>query len=335
MRGGAAILGLSGPRLTAWEWDFLSDYQPFGVILFSRNIETPDQIRALTAELRGVLNPDLLVFIDQEGGRVQRLRSPHWREWDPPLQTVSRAGPDAIRAMSLRSTMICHELRDLGINANCAPVADIAGAATHPFLYNRCYGEDAQTVTDIARAVATAHLAAGVLPVVKHIPGHGRSGVDTHHDLPRVTTPLADLIATDFAPFRALNDLPMAMTAHIIFDAIDPEHPATQSPATIALIRDKIGFDGLLMTDDLNMQALSGDMAARVKLSLQAGCDLALQCNGDPQDMLAVASAAPQMSDAAMVRAKAAFARRCPAPELDIAALAAEFSAIMGANAHG
>jgi beta-N-acetylhexosaminidase len=335
MRGGAAILGLSGPRLTAWERQFLPDYQPFGVILFARNVETPDQIRALTAELRDLLGHDLLVFIDQEGGRVQRLRAPHWREWEPPIQTVARAGPQAPRAMSLCSTLIAQELRALGIDANCAPVADIAGADTHPFLHNRCYGTDAQTVVKIARAVADAYLAAGVLPVVKHIPGHGRSGADTHHDLPRVTALLADMIDQDFAPFRALNDLPMAMTAHIIFDAIDPEHPATQSAAVIAMIRDQIGFDGLLMTDDLNMQALSGDMGVRVALSLQAGCDLVLQCNGEPIDMLAVADAAPQMSDAAEIRAKAALARRRPAPQLDIAALAAEFSAIMGTNAHG
>lgn len=330
MRGGAAILGLAGPRLTAWERNFLPDYQPFGVILFARNVETPDQIRALTAALRDLLGPDLLVFIDQEGGRVQRLRGPYWREWDPPLQTVARAGPQAVRAMSLRSTLIAYELRALGIDANCAPVADIAGAQTHPFLHNRCYGTDVETVIPLARAVAEAHLAAGVLPVVKHIPGHGRSGADTHHDLPRVTTALDDLIAHDFAPFRALNDLPMAMTAHIVYNAVDPENPATQSPAMIAMIRDQIGFKGLLMTDDLNMQALSGDMRARVSRSLQAGCDLALQCNGDPTDMLAVAVAAPKMSNAATARAKAALACQRPAPDLDIMALAAEFSAIMG-----
>ncbi len=335
MRRGAAILGLSGPSLTAWERPFLADYQPFGVILFARNIETPEQIRTLTADVRGLLGPDVLVFVDQEGGRVQRLRGPYWREWNPPLQTVTAAGPHAARAMALRSTLISNELRALGINANCAPVADIAGAATHPFLQNRCYGQDAQTVTDIARAIADAHLTAGVLPVLKHIPGHGRSGADTHHDLPRVTAPIAELDATDFAPFRALNDLPMAMTAHIIFDAIDPVYPATHSPATIAMIRDQIGFDGLLMTDDLNMQALSGDMASRVSRSLRAGCDVVLQCNGDQHDMLAVATAAPQMSAAATARADAALARLSPAPELDIAQLWAEFSDILGADAHG
>lgn len=331
---GAAILGLEGPRLTAWERQFLPDYQPYGVILFARNVQTPEQIRALTSDLRDLLGGDLLVFIDQEGGRVQRLRSPYWREWDPPLQTVSRAGPNAARAMFIRSTLIALELRALGIEANCAPVADIAGDETHPFLHNRCYGCDAETVSSIARAVAGAHLAAGVLPVVKHIPGHGRSGADTHHDLPRVTASFKALMAHDFAPFRALNDLPMAMTAHIIYDAIDPENPATQSAATIAMIRDQIGFEGLLITDDLNMQALSGDMGGRVARSLQAGCDLALQCNGDQADMLAVAAAAPQMTVSAQRRGAAALARRCPTPELDIAALAAEFSAIMGANAH-
>jgi beta-N-acetylhexosaminidase len=323
----AGILGIAGPQITPWERDFLRDYNPFGIILFARNIQNPDQVSRLTKGLRAHLGRDIPIFIDQEGGRVQRLRAPHWREWDAPLDTVLRCGAHAPRAMALRASLIAHELRSLGIDANCAPVADIAGPQTHPFLHNRCYGTDTQTVIAVARAVADAHLAAGVLPVVKHIPGHGRANADTHHDLPRVTAPLADLIAQDFAPFAALNDLPMAMTAHIIFDAIDPDHPATQSAAVIAHIRQTIGFTGLLMTDDLNMQALSGDMGTRTARAMAAGCDIALQCNGLPADMLAVAANTPPIT----ARATAALDRRVPAPEVDIAALEADFSAIMGA----
>jgi beta-N-acetylhexosaminidase len=331
---GAAILGVEGTQLTPWERDFLRDYNPFGAILFARNIQTPDQVSALTAELRSVIGRDIFVLIDQEGGRVQRLRAPHWREWAPPLDTVARAGSQALRAMELRSTLIACELRALGIDANCAPIADIAGTQTHPFLYNRCYGQDAETVTQIARVVAQAHIAAGVSPVIKHIPGHGRSGADTHHDLPRVSVPLAQLKATDFAPFRALNHLTMGMTAHIVFEAIDPEHPATQSAAVIAMIRDWIGFQGLLMTDDLNMQALSGDLGHRTARALAAGCDLALQCNGKADDMCSVAKAAPQMSAKAQSRAATALLQRTSPPPVDISALEAEFSAILGTNAH-
>ncbi len=330
MSVGAGILGIAGPQITPWERDFLRDYNPFGIILFARNIQDPAQVSALTSDLRAHMGRDIPIFIDQEGGRVQRLRAPHWREWDAPLDTVVRCGPHAARAMALRAGLIAFELRSVGIDANCAPVADIAGPQTHPFLHNRCYGTDPQTVIAIARAVADAHLAAGVLPVVKHIPGHGRATADTHHDLPRVTVPLADLIAQDFASFAALNDLPMAMTAHIIFDAIDPESPATQSAAVIAHIRQTIGFAGLLMTDDLNMQALSGDMGQRTARAMAAGCDIALQCNGNPDDMRAVAA----NSGLAANRALAALDRRIAPPAVDIAALEADFSAIIAAGGH-
>ena len=332
---GAAIFGCEGPVVTAQEADFFRDYDPFGFIIFARNVETPDQLRLLTMDLRIAVGRDAPILIDQEGGRVQRLRAPFWREWQPPLETVQRAGPHAARAMALRSMIIGAELRDVGIDANCAPVADIATDATHAFLRNRCYGTDAETVTQIARAVADAHLAMGVLPVIKHLPGHGRANADTHHDLPVVSASLADLTATDFAPFRALNDLPMAMTAHIIFAAVDPAHPATQSPGMIAVIRNVIGFTGLLMTDDLNMNALAGDLADRTLRSIAAGCDIALHCKGDMAQMIAVAAAAGDMTTAARSRASAALARRARALDVDIAALEAEFSSLMGQGAHG
>ena len=332
---GAAIFGCAGPVLTAQEADFFRDYDPFGFIIFARNVENPDQLRRLTADLRASVGRNAAVLIDQEGGRVQRLRSPHWREWLPPLDTVLHAGPNAARAMALRSMIIAAELRDVGIDANCAPVADIATGATHPFLRNRCYGTDAQTVTLIARAVADAHLAMGVLPVIKHLPGHGRANADTHHDLPTVAAGLAELTATDFAPFRALNDLPMAMTAHIIFAVIDAVHPATQSPDMIRVIRDVIGFGGLLMTDDLNMNALAGSLADRTSRSIAAGCDVALHCKGDLDQMIAVATAAGDMTGPALSRASAALAHRAVASPVDIAALETEFLLLTGQDAHG
>ena len=331
---GAAIFGCAGPVLTAAERDFFRDYDPLGFIVFARNVETPVQLARLTADLRDAVGRDAPILVDQEGGRVQRLRGPHWREWAPPLETVAKAGPHAAQAMALRSLVIAAELRAVGIDANCAPVADIAGPDTHPFLRNRCYGQDAATVTAIARAVADAHLDMGVLPVVKHMPGHGRSINDTHHDLPTVTTDRATLAATDFAPFRALADLPMAMTAHIIFSAYD-SLPATQSPAMIKAIREEIGFAGLLITDDLNMQALAGSLGQRAARSIAAGCDIALHCKGEMAEMLEVATAAGTMTADARARATAALAQRRPAKAVDIAALEAEFSALLGESAHG
>ena len=331
---GAAIFGCEGSVLTPAERDFFRDYNPFGFIIFARNVESPDQLRALTADLRAAVGRNAPILIDQEGGRVQRLRGPHWREWLPPLNTVDRAGAGAARAMALRSMIIAAELRAVGIDANCAPVADIATPATHPFLRNRCYGQDAETVTEIARAVADAHLAMGVLPVVKHLPGHGRAQNDSHQHLPTVTDARAVLAASDFAPFRALRDLPMAMTAHIVFAAID-DLPATQSPTMIKLIREDIGFKGLLLTDDLNMQALSGSLADRASRSLAAGCDIALHCKGDLAEMIAVADAAGDMSDATRARAAHALAQRHAPDCIDIAAVEAEFAALLGAGADG
>ena len=332
---GAAIFGCEGAVLGRDEAAFFRDYDPFGFIIFARNVETPDQLRRLTGDLRACVGRDAPVLVDQEGGRVQRLRAPHWREWLPPLDTVEQAGAGAARAMWIRARLIAAELRAVGIDANCAPVADIAGPQTHPFLRNRCYGQDVETVVEIARAVADGHLAGGVLPVVKHMPGHGRSQNDTHLDLTTVSVPRAELAATDFAPFRALADLPMAMTAHIVFSAYD-SRPATQSPAMISAIRDEIGFQGLLMTDDLNMQALSGDLASRTALSMAAGCDIALHCKGDLAEMQSVAAAAGPMTPATLARAAAALDQRQAPEAVDIAALEAEFSALTSAGAwHG
>ncbi len=324
---GAAIFGCLGPHLAPHEAAFFRDADPFGFILFARNIETPAQVSRLCCDLRASVGRRAPILIDQEGGRVQRLRAPHWREWAPPLDTALAAGTNAPRVMALRAQIICAELLTLGIDANCAPVADIAGPQTHPFLRNRCYGTDAASVAAIARAVADAHLDMGVLPVVKHLPGHGRADLDTHLHLPRVSAPLDDLMATDFAPFAALRDLPMAMTAHIIFDSLDPLRPATQSPAAIDAIRNIIGFNGLLISDDLNMQALAGDLGQRTAAAIGAGCDIALHCNADAAQMAAVAAAAGSMGQGSRARAAAALARRGAPKPVDIAALEAEFSA--------
>lgn len=324
---GAAIFGSSGPELLASERAFFREADPFGFIVFARNVESPDQLRRLTADLRGAVGRDAPILIDQEGGRVQRLRAPHWQEWEPPLDTALRAGSvtQAARVLGLRAQAIAAELAAVGIDANCAPVADVAGADTHPFLRNRCYGTDPASVTVIARAVADGLLAGGVLPVLKHMPGHGRSHLDTHLALPTVTADLDDLRAIDFAPIRALADLPMAMTAHLVFAALDPDLPATQSPTMIRLIREEIGFQGLLMTDDLNMEALAGSLADRTARSMAAGVDVALHCKGDIAQMQEVAAAAGQMTPAAMARGRAALALRRKVAA-DLPALLAELA---------
>lgn len=323
---GATILGCRGPQLAMDEAAFFREADPWGFILFARNVEAPDQLRRLTADLRAVVGRDAPILVDQEGGRVQRLRPPHWRDWLPALEEAARGGAPALR---LRFRMIAAELRAVGIDVDCAPVLDIATEATHPFLRNRCYGFDAGTVAAMGRAVAEGLMQGGVLPVMKHMPGHGRASADTHKDLPRVEATLDDLRATDFAPFRALADLPMAMTAHIVFPALDPDRPVTQSPAGIAMIRDEIGFDGLLISDDLNMEALSGPLEARAAAAIGAGCDIALHCNGEMSEMAAVVAAAGRLTPAAEARAAAALAvRRAPA-DVDMAALSAEFEALV------
>jgi beta-N-acetylhexosaminidase len=332
---GAAIFGCAGPDLLAEERAFFRAFDPFGFIIFARNVETPDRLRRLTGDLRAAVGRDAPILVDQEGGRVQRLRAPYWREWEAPLDTVARFGSvvDAARAMGLRARIIAAELRDVGIDANCAPVADVAREATHPFLKNRCYGTDPAVVSAIGRAVADGLLAGGVLPVVKHMPGHGLSQMDTHLDLPTVTASAAELDRVDFAPFRALADLPMAMTAHIIFAAHD-SLPATQSPAMIRVIREEIGFQGLLMTDDLNMEALKGNLASRTAASLAAGCDIALHCKGDFAQMQEVAAAAGVMREDTRVRAVAALAQRRAAPVVDFLALEDDLAALTRGAAH-
>jgi len=327
---GACILGCAGPVLGDDERRFFRAADPFGFILFARNVETPDQLRALCTALREAVGRDAPILIDQEGGRVARLRAPHWREWLPPLEQVQRYRPsDAPRAMWLRYRLIADELRTVGIDANCAPMVDIPTDRAHPVIRDRCYGLDAQTVAENGRAVADGLLAGGVLPVLKHIPGHGRPRGDSHVELPRTDAPLDVLRNTDFAPFAALADLPMGMTAHVVYGALDPDRPATLSPGVIRIIRHEIGFDGLLMSDDLSMQALQGSLADRATGALAAGCDVVLHCNGDMAEMEQVATVAGRMDGAATRRAARALALRHQPDAIDRNTLLAELDDLL------
>ncbi len=322
---GACILGCAGTHLSPWEAAFFADADPWGFILFARNVGAPDQLARLTADLRACVGRDAPILVDQEGGRVQRLRRPHWRDWPAPLDHV-RAASDPMRALWIRARLQAAELRAVGIDVNCAPTADMARSETHRFLRDRCHGTEPAEVARNARATAEGLLAGGVLPVVKHLPGHGRARVDSHLDLPVVEAARTDL-EEDFAPFRALSDLPMGMTAHIRFTAFG-DRPATQDPALIRLIREAIGFDGLLMTDDISMQALAGGIAERSDLAIRAGCDLVLHCNGDRAEMEQCAAACGAMTRAAQARATAALARRRAPDPVDLDAIAAELVAL-------
>ncbi len=333
MTFGAAISDAEALRLTDDERALFREMNPFGFILFARNIESADQVRALCDDFREAVGRNCPITIDQEGGRVQRLRAPLAREWMPPLDHAERAGEQAERAMYLRYRLIAHELFELGIDSNCAPMVDVARPETHAFLRNRCYGSDAKSIAQLGRAVAHGHLDGGVLPVVKHMPGHGRATLDTHFDLPRVDLPLEELTQTDFAPFKALNDLPMTMTAHLVFEQIDPT-PATISAPMMKVIREVIGFDGLVMTDDITMKALSGSVPERAARALQAGCDVVLHCNGSFDERRDVLEAAGQMTEAAQARADRALAMRKKPTELDIEATEAELSALMGGQVY-
>ncbi|MBI6629815.1 beta-N-acetylhexosaminidase [Pontibaca salina] len=332
MSFGAVILDAQGLRLSAAEKALFAAADPFGFILFARNLEAPDQIRALCDELRSAVGRDAPITIDQEGGRVQRLRPPLARDWPAPLDQVRAAGAGAERAIYLRYRLIAHELYALGIDSNCAPTADLAGDSTHPFLKNRCFADDPTIVARLARAAAQGMLDGGVVPVVKHIPGHGRATLDSHHELPHVSASSDILAQTDFAPFRALSDLPMAMTAHLVYDAIAPE-PATLSARMIALIREQIGFDGLLMSDDIAMKALPGTSAENARAAIAAGCDVALFCNGSLAERDAVADAAGHMESEATRRAMAALAARQSPDDFDPEAAENELAALMPAGA--
>lgn len=328
---GAAIFGVEGLKLSTQETAFFRDANPFGFILFNRNIEGADQLRALTADLRNCVGWQVPIFIDQEGGRVQRLRPPLASEWLPALDDVARFAPqDAGQAMYLRYRIISAELMSYGIDGNCAPLLDVARDETHAVLKNRCYGSDLSDVVQIGKAVAQGCLDGGVLPVIKHIPGHGLGTLDSHLELPRISSTREILDTIDFSAFAQVNDLPLGMTGHLVFEALDPR-ATTVSPVMIDLIRSQIGFDGLLMTDDLSMEALQGSVAQRASKAISAGCDVILHCNGKLDEMQQVMESAGQMTAPAQVRATAALACRRNPGAVDIDALKAEFRALIPA----
>lgn len=330
----ATILGLSGPVLTAEERAFFRAADPWGFLLFARNIETPDQVLALTSALRESVGREAPIFVDQEGGRVQRLRAPYWREWLPPLEQAEIAR-DPARSFWLRSRIIAAELRAVGIDADCAPCCDLATPETHPFLRNRCLGSDVESVVCLARASAEGFLAGGVLPVIKHIPGHGRALSDSHKETPEVSASADDLERTDFEVFRRLADLPLGMTSHVRYSAFDTL-PATQSVRMVGVIREDIGFDGLLISDDIGMEALKGTAGERAGASIAAGCDVVLHGNGDIAAMEDSTSAAGELTPAARSRAQHALATRIKPDPVDIDALAAELESLLaGGEAHG
>jgi beta-N-acetylhexosaminidase len=308
----AFICGLMGPNLGLDEAAFLTAARPAGLILFARNVESPGQVQGLIAAACAAAGEKVLVLVDQEGGRVQRLCEPHWPRYPAAgafggLHRTNRER--AKEAARLCARAMASDLHALGFNTTCAPVLDVPVPGADSVIGNRAYGDDAAAVAELGGAVAEGLLAGGILPVMKHIPGHGRAMADSHLALPVVDTPVRELERSDFAPFRALRHLPMAMTAHVVFTAADASAPVTVSAKAIQeIIRGYIGFEGLLMSDDLSMQALSGTLSERVAASLAAGCDLALHCNGDMEEMAAVAAAAPVLDGLALARFERALA---------------------------
>ena len=301
------ITGLAGHALTPDEARFLASARPCGLILFARNCECPDQIRALVDAAKSAIGSDeVLVLIDQEGGRVRRLKPPHWRAL-PAASAFARLAVDdanaASRAAWLAARLTAADLLESGINTNCAPVLDLPVPGSHEIIGNRAYGTTPDAVIALARAVAEGYLAGGVLPVIKHIPGHGRARADSHLELPVVNTPRGELEATDFVPFRALRDMPAAMSAHVVYSDIDPEAPASISAiVTREIIRGHIGFDGLLMSDDLNMHALSGSMSDRARAVISASSDVVLHCSGNLAEMEQVAAHVPALTGQPLTR---------------------------------
>ena len=334
MSSRAFITGVSGLELTAAEREFIRAERPWGFILFRRNIDTPDQVAHLVRELRQTVeSAGAPVLIDQEGGRVQRLGPPHWPVYPPGAAFGALYDIDpalGLAAARLNSRLIAADLIELGVTVDCLPLADVPVEGSDAVIGNRAYGTEPGKVAAIARAVTEGLEQGGVLPVLKHIPGHGRATADSHFGLPTVDTARNELERTDFAAFQPLADLPMAMTAHVVFSALDPAHPATTSATIIRqVIRGVIGFQGLLMSDDVSMNALAGTIAERTRAIVNAGCDMVLHCNGKLDEMRDVAGETPELAGDAFVRAERALASRRQPEPLDRQGARAELDALI------
>ena len=330
----AFIIGVSGTELAAEEREFIASERPWGFILFKRNVGTPAQVASLVGRLRDAAGAaDAPVLIDQEGGRVQRLGPPHWPVYPPGAAFGRLYDIDpalGLAAARISARLIADDLLPLGVTVDCLPLGDVPIAGADAVIGDRAYGTRPDRVAAIARAVTDGLDQGGVLPILKHIPGHGRATADTHFRLPVVDTPKIELEATDFAAFRPLADLPMAMTAHVVFSAFDPAHPATTSATMIEqVIRGLIGFQGLLMSDDVSMNALAGSVAERTRAIFAAGCDMVLHCNGKLDEMRPVARETPELSGKALARAMRALAARKAPLAFDRAAARAELDALI------
>tara|TARA_R110000868_G_scaffold2764_4_gene19150 strand:+ start:1726 stop:2757 length:1032 start_codon:yes stop_codon:yes gene_type:complete len=307
----AVVFGCAGEVLSDRERGLFRDADPLGFILFARNIADPDQVRRLTEDLRAAVGrDDAIVMIDQEGGRVRRLRPPHWPDYPAmrPFGAKAAAKPEeAVACLALNYRLIADDLTALGIDVNCAPVLDLPAPDGHEIIGDRAFSDDPDIISRLGRAVCDGLMQGGVIPVIKHIPGHGRAIADSHQELPRVDTPLDVLTASDFVPFRALSDAPAGMTAHIVYGAIDGNSPGSSSPGVVqGVIRDAIGFQGLLFSDDVCMKALTGPIDERVRSVLAAGCDVALHCDGNFDDMASIAQNCPQLRSDSAARLDAA-----------------------------
>jgi beta-N-acetylhexosaminidase len=333
-----AIYGCAGTAMSAAERDFFRDTRPWGFILFARNIKDRAQVTALIDQLRDSVEDGLApVMIDQEGGRVARLKPPHWGERPPAARfgELHAENPEAAReATYLNARLIAHDLFSLGINVDCLPVLDVPVAGAHDIIGDRAFARDPHTVITLGRAQIQGLMEGGVLPVMKHIPGHGRAGADSHLALPRVSARREELSASDFVTFRSLDQCPIAMTAHVVYESIDPQRPATTSPKVVRdVIRGEIGFEGLLMSDDLSMKALDGALKVRARQAQFAGCDLVLHCNGNMDEMRDVASEVKILEGQALKRSEHALGHlSAPAP-LEPEAAEARLAQLLGAMA--
>jgi beta-N-acetylhexosaminidase len=332
----AFIAGLSGLTININERAFIREAQPWGLIIFKRNVSTLEQVIELVQSFREIVGWPAPVLVDQEGGRVQRLGPPHWPEYPPGERygaIYDREVAAGLAVARLAGRLIAADLNALGVDVDCLPLGDVPVEGADAVIGDRAYGTEPVKVAALAGAIAEGLMAGGVLPVLKHLPGHGRATADSHHKLPVVDTDRTTLEATDFAAFRPLNELPLGMTAHVVFSAIDPDAPATTSVTMVReVIRGVIGFQGLLMSDDISMNALPGTIAERSRAAFAAGCDVVLHCNGDLREMSAVAGESPKLTGEAAERAEAALAQRKAPDDFDVAAARKIFKQMVNAE---